>query len=208
MIYFTADLHLNHHSIIRHCNRPFRTVQEMNGTIINNFNKVLTNKDILYILGDFAWSNHGRFINAINGKKILIRGNHDRMNKNILRQFTEVHDLLFRKFNNKHYMLCHYAMRSWRNKCHNSIHLYGHSHGRLKEQGLSIDVGVDSWVFRPVSLEIIEVIMERKLEEFQRLNLRINKQNTFLDRGIRWLLKQLNKALIYQRRLNACQDKE
>ena len=50
-------------------------------------------------------------------------------------------------------VLCHYAMRVWRNSHHGAIHLYGHSHGNLIGDSQSCDVGVDCWRFSPVSIE-------------------------------------------------------
>ncbi|MGH7534769.1 MAG: hypothetical protein ACREMG_04220, partial [Gemmatimonadales bacterium] len=51
-------------------------------------------------------------------------------------------------------VLCHYAMRTWPGSFHGSLHLYGHSHGRLERTRLprSMDVGVDVHNFYPVSL--------------------------------------------------------
>ena len=54
MIYFTSDLHLGHHGIITMRNRPFANVEEMNRTLITNFNAIVNKNDTVYILGDLA----------------------------------------------------------------------------------------------------------------------------------------------------------
>ena len=81
MIYFISDTHFHHSNIIRYCNRPFKDVNEMNETIINNWNTIVTNDDTIYHLGDFCLSGDDEIkniFNRLNGSKILIRGNHDR----------------------------------------------------------------------------------------------------------------------------------
>lgn len=59
-IFFTADLHLYHTNIIKHCNRPFETIEEMNNVLVDNWNKVVGPKDTIYILGDFVWGTNKR----------------------------------------------------------------------------------------------------------------------------------------------------
>jgi calcineurin-like phosphoesterase family protein len=53
-IWFTADFHLGHKNIIRYCNRPFGTVEEMNRTILDRLNNLVKANDILYFLGTSA----------------------------------------------------------------------------------------------------------------------------------------------------------
>jgi calcineurin-like phosphoesterase family protein len=78
--FITSDLHFFHKNVITYCNRPWNTVEEMNEGMIENWNKVVTNDDIVYILGDFSLSPKAveLILPRLNGKeKILILGNHD-----------------------------------------------------------------------------------------------------------------------------------
>lgn len=57
MIYFTSDLHLGHANVIRHCNRPFSSAEELDEVLIQNWNSRVTNNDTVYILGDLMFRN-------------------------------------------------------------------------------------------------------------------------------------------------------
>lgn len=52
--FVTSDVHFGHNNIIKYCNRPFQNSDEMDITIINNWNKIVNPDDEVYILGDFA----------------------------------------------------------------------------------------------------------------------------------------------------------
>lgn len=85
----TGDLHLGHRAAIRMCERPLETVEEMNETLIRNFNSCVKKNDTVYILGDIAHRTPvveiNQLINRLNGKKILCKGNHDKKCDGILR---------------------------------------------------------------------------------------------------------------------------
>ena len=82
MIYYTSDLHLCHENIIRLCNRPYKTIEEMNEDLINRWNKKVKPNDVVYVLGDFFFKQQdSKYVSSVlkrlNGEKILIKGNHD-----------------------------------------------------------------------------------------------------------------------------------
>lgn len=79
MICFTADTHFDHANIIRFCNRHFATVEEMNETLIANWNRKVHGNDTVYILGDmfFQTTDPEPILRQLKGKKHLITGNHD-----------------------------------------------------------------------------------------------------------------------------------
>ena len=53
-IFLVSDTHFNHENILKYCNRPFNTIEEMNVALIGNWNSVVKDDDIVYFLGDFA----------------------------------------------------------------------------------------------------------------------------------------------------------
>lgn len=172
MIYFTADHHFNHTNIIKFCNRPFATVEEMNTTMIARWNEVVKHDDTVYHLGDFTLEGPvvaEQFFAALNGHIGVIPGGHDvrwladseQYYSNgymvdpveILPPLVSLEFPELGKGGRPHVIvLCHYAMRVWDRSHHGAWHLYGHSHGNLPVEGLSFDVGVDCHDFRPISL--------------------------------------------------------
>ena len=164
MIYFTSDLHLGHRGIIEMQNRPFENIQEMNQVLIRNYNAVVHKNDTVYILGDI--SNHlprdraNELISKLNGKKILVKGNHDKKYDTEL--FEEICDFKTVSLNGVYFALMHYPMLSWPKKNSGSIQLHGHIHAREeynlqnKVDGITrYDVGVDANCYYPVSVKQI-----------------------------------------------------
>jgi len=82
MIFVTSDTHYDHINIIKHCNRNFADVNEMNERLIEAWNSVVRPDDIVWHLGDIAWGgqkSYEEFLNNINGTIVLFLGNHDRL---------------------------------------------------------------------------------------------------------------------------------
>lgn len=166
MIYFTSDLHLGHKAAINMCERPFADIEEMNRVLIDNINSRVKKNDTLYILGDISHrcpvEEANKMISQINGKKYLIKGNHDKKYDSSL--FEGIYDFLEVSLNGQAISLMHYPMVEWPKSRHGSIHLHGHQHNKMeynlqqREKGiLRYDVGVDANAFSPVSInEILE----------------------------------------------------
>ena len=146
--FFTADEHYSHANVIEYCNRPFNNVAEMNETLIKNNNEIVTGEDIVLHLGDFCWDrNISHLTNRLSGRHIFLLGSHDRWASRNLRQIWE------KRFNQVYIVACHYPLRSWARSHYGSIHLHGHSHGRLHINFNMLDVGVDTANFYPLSFE-------------------------------------------------------
>ena len=169
MVWFTSDLHLGHRAAINMCERPFKTIDEMNENLISNFNSCVKKSDTVYILGDIAHrtpvADANRMIEGLNGKKILCKGNHDKKYDENL--FDEVYDFLEIAVNGVNISLMHYPLMSWPKSRHGSLHLHGHIHSKgdynlqQKTKGiLRYDVGIDANKYYPVSIEQIKDFFE------------------------------------------------
>ena len=80
-VYISSDHHFFHENIIHYCNRPFKNCEEMHKKIITEHNRFVRPDDVVYFLGDLGFSSYEEVksvISQLNGKKILIMGNHDK----------------------------------------------------------------------------------------------------------------------------------
>ena len=139
--YFIADTHFGHAKIIDFCNRPFANVEEMDNTLIQNWNSVVRPGDDIYILGDFAFLDANKvhvIVARLNGRKHLIRGNHDRFIKHYAKHaddFVWIKDYAEVEINGRRFVLFHYPITEWAGYYRNAIHCYGHVHNQAVAQG-------------------------------------------------------------------------
>ena len=95
-IWLIADLHLSHKGIVQWLRedgskeRPWDTIEEMNEALIENYNSVVRPKDKVYILGDVVINRSALpLIARLQGRKILVKGNHDTMRLDEYAQYFE-----------------------------------------------------------------------------------------------------------------------
>lgn len=168
--FYTADLHLGHANIIKLNNRPFKTIEEMDKTLIENWNKVVTPNDDIYILGDLCYRTHHdnmlHYISQLKGRKHLIVGNHDTnivKDADLRRYFVEITS--YKEIVDGPYklVLFHYPIVEWNGYFRNAIHLYGHIHNNFNNpttQYISnipnaYNVGADILGYTPRTIEEI-----------------------------------------------------
>ena len=150
MIYITADHHFGHANIIKHCDRPFDTVAEMDECLADNWNGVVGPNDTVYHLGDLVCYSNRR--PKLNGNITLVWGNHDKAaSRRLARDVVQYLEIVI---GGREIVLFHYPIFSWRGKNHGSIHLYGHSHRHQVLMGCrAFNVGVDNWSYTPMAIE-------------------------------------------------------
>ena len=160
MIWFSSDHHFGHKNILEYTERKhyFKDIEEMDRILIDNWNKLVKKEDTVYYLGDFTFKNPDEYISKLNGKIKFIKGSHDKYDAPYMRIIKP--GILDEYGNLRTIVLCHYAMRSWDKSHYASFCLWGHHHGKLEPYGLSFDVGVDCWDYKPVSLKQVEEKMK------------------------------------------------
>lgn len=169
MIWFTSDTHFGHANIIKYDGRPFSSIKEHDETLVRNWNSVVAPGDVVYHLGDVCW--HHREIDivallaSLHGTKILIKGNHDRSNKHVLRstQWAKVCDYEEITYRDQRIVLFHYRMVVWNRSHHGAWALHGHSHGSLPINlaAKTFDVGTMCWGYMPISFDQVAKEMSR-----------------------------------------------
>lgn len=152
-IYVVSDTHFNHDNIIRLAGRTFRDCAQMNETMIEMWNFAVKPNDVVYVLGDFAYSARKEWhidpielLARLHGTKHLVCGNHDYEYKiHKIDGWASVQDYAELRHEGKRFVMSHYPMETWRNAHHGWIMLHGHTHGTLKRIiPHRFDVGVDA----------------------------------------------------------------
>lgn len=180
-IWFTSDTHFGHKNIIRFCNRPWKTSEEMDEALITNWNSVVKPDDIVFHLGDFAFASNGgwkRIIQRLNGHIFLIVGNHDEVRypgHQTFDLFEGVASQMVLKIDGRTVYLNHYPFLcyggAYKQDKYAVVQLYGHVHSGPHNTGLDVDrlkltfpyqydVGVDNNNYTPVSWEQIVKILK------------------------------------------------
>lgn len=177
MIFFTSDTHFGHANIIKYCNRPFASVEEMNEKLIANWNSIVRPEDTIYHLGDVSFMKTGEgtasILARLNGYKILVEGNHDgkRHDEALRNGFNQVHQGMMVRLEGKRFLLSHYPFQGSsaddRDFSHRSFAangmwlLHGHVHTAWKivPEKKMINVGSDVWDFKPVAISQLLALM-------------------------------------------------
>ncbi len=182
-VFFISDFHLYHKNVIGFDNRPFRKengdpdVEAMHRTIIDNWNKVVTDNDVVFYLGDLCfgrpeWGNG--IIYALKGSIHYIMGNHDDYKEikgygrfDTINDYVDLNILNSEISKNLHFALMHYPIYSWNRAHHGSYMLHGHCHGNLHHGESAdfyvnrkvMDVGCNLINYTPISYkEIIQTL--------------------------------------------------
>jgi len=143
-VYLIADTHFNHANIATYCDRP----KDFTEVILRNLRNTLKQEDLLIHLGDVFIGKEPPWLCDWPGRKVLIRGNHDRSKSCT---WWMEHGFSFAcdgmKFRNC--WLTHEPSTSLADGCELNIHGHLHNiwHGFTSQDPMAPELGprVDAW---------------------------------------------------------------
>ncbi len=178
-VFFTSDTHFFHANVIRYTNRPFDSVEQMNKTLIDNWNRVVGKNDVVFHLGDFAFGGKkqwNQILDQLNGKIYLVLGNHDMafFKTALVERFELVALEMYAIIDEQHIRLSHEPFLCYGGSNRNVWQLFGHVHSRENKGGryadrlamltaMQYDVGVDNNNYTPVSFEQVRDIISCRM---------------------------------------------
>jgi len=158
----------------------YQRCREMNQTIIKNHNSIVKEGDVLYHIGDFSFNYTGKapyWEQFLNGRIVHILGNHDKNNgvksyiTHAIMKFggltfyvshkppeqRQVDTLESHIVASCDYILCGHIHDLWKTKW---IEVWNMG---IKETRLAINVGLDVWDYKPISIHsILKLIGKEK----------------------------------------------
>jgi calcineurin-like phosphoesterase family protein len=145
---------LFHANIIKYENRPFSSIDEMHKYIIKKHNAVVGKNDTTFFLGDISFSNKINTLSVVeklNGKKILIKGNHDTRSISwyIECGFDQViqFPVIYKEF----FILSHEPI--YLNDHMPYVNIHGHLHSKKYGDKQYINICVENWDYTPQNLQ-------------------------------------------------------
>lgn len=183
MDFFTSDLHFGHLNIIKYCNRPFADTDEMDEYLIRAWNETVSATDTVFVLGDVALGSIDKSLSRLGrlqGRKILVSGNHDRCwmyskrsdewrERYLNEGFDEIHEEMVYDLAGEEVILSHFPYKgdsheverfpAARPEDAGKWLFHGHVHDAFAQRGRQVNVGVDVRNFRPISAEALRVIV-------------------------------------------------
>ena len=187
-IWFTSDTHFGHRNIMTYCDRPGSTIEDHDEMLIENWNAVVGEDDIVFHLGDFAFAPDKRWkelVKMLNGHIYLILGNHDIVRwpgRVVMSAFDGVAQQAILKIEGRTVILNHYPFLcyggTYKGEQGAVWQLFGHVHTKdigVKGQDdervamrfpYQYDVGVDNNGYAPISWGGVKAKIEAQYREY------------------------------------------
>ena len=179
-IWLTSDWHFGHDREFIWGPRGFKSMEEMNETIIENHNMLVSPEDDVYVLGDLMLGDYEvgkKCVERLNGKIHVVRGNHDTDKRwNEIYPTIENLELLdwaaMLRYKKYHFLLSHFPTNTANIEAESlkqcTLNLFGHTHSKDKfreDIPFYYNVALDAHNSCPVLLDVIIDEMKEKYNE-------------------------------------------
>lgn len=158
-LFVISDTHFEHDNIVRYCDRPF----EHNEIMVERWNNTVGADDTVLHLGDFAFGGIvvvRDYLSVLNGKKLLLRGNHDRAahGSYLDAGFAEV-------FRDSSIKIAAYPRLVFSHKPLDVseldpgvLNVHGHTHNTTVDDRRHLNLSVECTSYTPVPIETVMVV--------------------------------------------------
>lgn len=145
-----------------------------NNAIIKNWNSVVSPDKTVIHAGDFAFMPRDErkdmslvskrcndILDQLNGRIILIRGNHEKAASSVKDRFYQIRDKYEIRIGKQHIVIDHYPQHEWNQCQRGSWMLHGHTHGNDNyDKSYKIEnIGSMCWKYSPVSYTQLKIVM-------------------------------------------------
>jgi calcineurin-like phosphoesterase family protein len=170
-VFFIADLHLGHGNLINFKQddgitpeRPFSSIEEMHEVFISNWNGVVKPTDKVYVLGDVVMRRKAlELLNRFNGRKSLVRGNHDIFKiEEYLMYFKNVHTQVEKKG-----IICTHIPIHPNSVDRYGVNVHGHLHRHSLNDKKYFCVSADRINFTPIEFSELTAKIAANYPEWQ-----------------------------------------
>lgn len=162
-LFVISDTHFGQENILNFQHegeplRPFNSLAEMHIKMVDRWNAIVRPEDKVYHLGDVAFTRTGlNLLKMLNGRKRLVRGNHDTFRLNAYREhFHEVYGV--RQIDG--YWMTHVPMHPAsviETRCKGNIH--GHLHANVIDGPEWLNVSVERIDYTPLPFDIAKEML-------------------------------------------------
>lgn len=158
-----SDTHWGHANIIRYCQRPFASVEEMDDAMVTYWNETVKSNDYVYHLGDVLSGKYRRdvdvaikLLRSLNGHKRLVLGNHDDGKSQAFRVcFDEI--TMWRQYPSMGLLMTHCPAHESTLNAKWPRNVHGHVHEKDPPSPAHVNVSVERIDYRPINVEELRV---------------------------------------------------
>ncbi len=152
--FFISDTHFSHRGILvyEEIKRPFATLEEHDEAIVSRWNSVVRSHDIVYHCGDFCLNRNAlQFGKRLNGRKMLIMGNHDTFR---IQEYVDVgFEWLKGAYQFENLILTHVPVHPQQLQHRFFANVHGHLHSKTIPDWRYLNVGCEHTNMTPITLE-------------------------------------------------------